>query len=164
MKLLIAILAFILVGCSAIKETSTTSTEAVTIPAVIIHDTLMVAVPYALEIQNGIDIDSAKRDYFVKNCKGTVNIDQDGLKATISYLSKDNKGKAETITQLGYEIEKKEQEIQATKTVTQTQSTPAMWWIWWHSLLFQGLALILGLVVGSVGLFFLQSSRKIFLP
>lgn len=162
MKHLITLyLTLLFVGCSNIKETTSTTTEPLTLPPVVIHDTVTVAIPYLVEVQNGIDIDSAKRDYFVKNCKGTMEIDKDGLRATISFLSRDNKGKAETITQLTAEVEKKKQELQVKTTTKTTESTPSNLWIFWNSFQYWISTFILGIIVGVVGLYILRLKTQL---
>lgn len=166
MKYFMILVTLLFIGCGTIKETTTTETLAQEIPAVVIHDTTFVAVPYEVQIINGIDIDSAKRDYFVKNCKGTMNIDKDGMKATISFLSKDNKGKAETIVQLTSEIEKKKQEIEGTKKTTETKSTPSDWWIFIASAKFWIPAIFFGLIIGVIGVIVLRMKTTLlkFIP
>jgi hypothetical protein len=157
---------FLLLGCGTIKETTITTTEPIKIPAVVIHDTISTYIPYEVFIQNGIDIDSAQRAYFIKNCNGTMEIDKDGLKATISFLSRDNRGKAQTITQLTAEVEKKQQEILQTKKTVSTESTPGDWWIFWASMKFWLSAIFLGILIGIVGTIILRMKTQLlkFIP
>ena len=147
MKCLPFLLLF-LVGCGTIKQTTTTTTEQQAIPKETVHDTAFVYIPYETLVYQGIDIDSAQRAYFVEHCKGTATINEGNLRATISYLSKDNKDKAEVITSLEYEIEKKEQIIQEKKTVTESKSTPGQLWIFFHSWQFTIPTALLFLVIG----------------
>jgi hypothetical protein len=141
-------LLFLFSACSTIKESTETSTTPVTVPAVAIHDTLLIPVELPMREET---IDSIGRWYLDNYCKGTVDVDKDGMKATINFWTKTTKRLADsldtakkTVIQLGYEIQKKEQIIQATKTVTTTESTPGQFWIWTHSFLFQFIAFALG--------------------
>jgi hypothetical protein len=127
---------FILCACGTIKETTTTETMGQVIPAVIIHDTVSIPIELPLTDEK---TDSIGREYLEKYCKGEVNVDQNGLKASLKFWmstakSKDQllSEKQKAVIQLGYEIEKKEQEIQTIKTTTETKSTPGNLWIFFH--------------------------------
>jgi hypothetical protein len=134
--LIILGLAILLVGCGTIKETTTTETIGQTIPATIIHDTISIPVELPLTDEK---TDSIGRAYLEKYCKGEVNVDQNGLKASLKFWmstakSKDQllNEKEKSIIQLGYEIENKEREIETIKTTTETKSTPGNLWILLH--------------------------------
>ncbi len=152
MKYLLIIASIIFIGCGTIKETVTTTTQEQVLPAIVIHDTVSVIVELPLTDEK---TDSIGRAYLEKYCKGEVNVDQNGLKASLKFWmntakSKDQllSEKQKTIMQLGYEIEKKEQIIQETKTTTETKSTPGNMWILFHSWIFTIPALILGAIIG----------------
>lgn len=171
MKFVTTFLALILIGCGTIKETTTTSTEAQTIPAVVIHDT--VGIPVELPLRDS-QIDSIGRWYLKTYCKGTAEIDQDGLKATVTFYTKtvqiqrDSLNvKSKMIIQLNTDLEKKEQIIQATKTITQTKETPGDWWILWNSAKFWIPSGFIGMILGAIGLFLLRLKTTLltkFLP
>ncbi len=160
MKCLPFLLLF-LVGCGTIKETTTTTTEGQIIPAVIIHDTVTIPVELPLTDEK---TDSIGRAYLEKYCKGEVNVDQNGLKASLKFWMSTAKNKdrllsekEKSIIQLGYEIEKKEQEIKEKKTITESKSTPGQLWIFFHSWQFTIPTGILFLVLG----FFLGRKTEI---
>jgi hypothetical protein len=145
-------IAGLLVGCGTIKETTTTEIAGQTIPAVIIHDT--VSIPVELPLRSEV-IDSIGRWYLENYCKGEVNVDQNGLKASLKFWMSTAKGKDQllnekqkAIIELGYEIEKKEQEIESVKKTTETKSTPGNLWILLNSWIFWIPALILGIIIG----------------
>ena len=151
MKYLPFLLLF-LVGCGTIKETTTTTTEGQIIPAVIIHDTVTIPVELPLTDEK---TDSIGRAYLEKYCKGEVNVDQNGLKASLKFWMSTAKNKdrllsekEKSIIQLGYEIEKKEQEIKEKKTITESKSTPGQLWIFFHSWQFTIPTALLFLVIG----------------
>jgi hypothetical protein len=151
MKLTILFISILLIGCGTIKETTTTETVGQTIPALIIHDT--VSIPVELPITSDM-ADSIGKWYLENFCKGEVNVDKDGLRASIKFWmttakSKDKllNEKENTIMQLGYEIEKKKQEIESIKTTTESKSTPGNLWILFHSWQFTIPAFILGALV-----------------
>ena len=151
MKYLPFLLLF-LVGCGTIKETTTTTTEGQIIPAVIIHDTVTIPVELPLTDEK---TDSIGRAYLEKYCKGEVNVDQNGLKASLKFWMSTAKNKdrllsekEKSIIQLGYEIEKKEQEIKEKKTITESKSTPGQLWIFFHSWQFTIPTALIFLVIG----------------
>jgi hypothetical protein len=151
MKYLPFLLLF-LVGCGTIKETTTTTTEGQIIPAVIIHDTVTIPVELPLTDEK---TDSIGRAYLEKYCKGEVNVDQNGLKASLKFWMSTAKNKdrllsekEKSIIQLGYEIEKKEQEIKEKKTITESKSTPGQLWILFHSWQFTIPTALIFLVIG----------------
>jgi uncharacterized protein YceK len=157
MKIIIFILSVLFLGgCGTIQQTTTTETEGQILPAVVVYDTVFYPFPYEVLVKDGIDIDSAQRAFFLEHCKGTVEIERDGLKARISFLARDNKEKAETVIQLTSEIEKKEQVIQTIKKITDTKTTPSDWWIFWASLKFWLPFSVLGIFIGAIGMIVLR--------
>jgi hypothetical protein len=154
------VFSLLLVGCGTIRETTTTTTEAVKIPPVIIHDTI--PIPIELPITDEVT-DSIGRSYLEKYCKGNVDVDRDGLKLQVSFWVNTTKAlkdslnsQKKTVLQLGYEIEKKEQEIQETKKVVETKKTPGDWWIFFASMKFWIPAIFLGLIIGVIGIILLR--------
>lgn len=158
----------IFIGCSTIKETTTTSTAEQIIPKRIVSDTQTVYIPLPLRSE---EIDSIGRWYLLNYCKGEANIDQNDLKATVKFyvqtvkVLKDSMNKQTALTiKLATELEAKEQKIKAITTVTEKKETPGGLWIWWNSARFWIPAFIVGVITGAVGLFLLRSKLKALLP
>jgi hypothetical protein len=150
-KLITVFLALILIGCGTIKETTTTSTDAIKIPATVVHDT--VGIPVELPLRDS-QIDSIGRWYLETYCKGTTEVDQNGLKATVSFYTKTVQvqrdslnAKSKMIIQMQTDLEEKEKTIQATKKTTETKETPGDWWIFWASAKFWIPAIFLGMII-----------------
>jgi hypothetical protein len=140
------------VGCGTIKQTTTTTTEQQTIPKEIIHDTLRIPIELPLTDER---TDSIGRWYLKNFCKGEMQVDEKGLKASIKFwmsssVKKDVElaKKEKEAIQLKYEIEKKEQIIQEKKTITESKSTPGQLWIFFHSWQFTIPTALLFLVIG----------------
>ena len=159
MKIFVYMLAitfvFLLWGCGTIKETTTTTTEAVKIPAVIVNHIDTIYITLNKEGYAFVSIDSLKQWTLENLCKGEIIIDTLGLKAKFTYSWKkivsslsDSLNNVIRMNQiLKADLEKKQQEIEATKTVKTTESTPGQWWIWTHSFLYQFLAAGLAVIV-----------------
>lgn len=168
MKYISIISIILFIGCGTIKETTTTETLPQTIPAVIVHDTTKVLTTLPI---NSTQADSIGRWYLENYCKGTENIDQNGLKATINFYVKTKQILADSLNRtsqmiltLQSDIKEKEKIIQGTKITTETKTTPGDWWILWASMKFWLPAGILGMIIGAIGFYLLRSKLKAFLP
>lgn len=135
MKPNIFLLAFFLIGCGTIKETTTTTTLPVTIPPVVIHDTVKSYIAWERTGYAFVNLDSLKEWTLINLCKGEKTIDTAGIKETISYsykrtirtLADSLKNLTRVVGILKIDLDKKEQIIQGTKTISQKESTPGDW-------------------------------------
>jgi hypothetical protein len=160
-------LLFLLSACSTIRETVSTTTEPIKIPAVIVNHIDTIYITLNKEGYAFVSIDSLKQWTLENLCKGEIIIDTLGLKAKFTYSWKkivsslsDSLNNVIRMNQiLKAELEKKQQEILETKTVKTTESTPGQLWIWTHSFLYQFLAAALAITI----LIILQMKLK-FLP
>ena len=164
MKPNIFLLAFFLIGCGTIKETTTTTTLPVTIPPVVIHDTVKSYIAWERTGYAFVNLDSLKEWTLINLCKGEKTIDTAGIKETISYsykrtirtLADSLKNLTRVVGILKIDLDKKEQIIQGTKTISQKESTPGDWGIFFASIKFWFPALILGIIIGAIGLIILK--------
>ena len=165
---------FMLSACGTIKETTTTTTEAVKIPAVIVNHIDTIYITLNKEGYAFVSIDSLKQWTLENLCKGEIIIDTLGLKAKFTYSWKkivsslsDSLNNVIRMNQiLKADLEKKQQEIEATKTVKTTESTPGQLWIFWNSKQYWISTFILGLIIGIIGLVLLRMKTTLlkFIP
>jgi hypothetical protein len=157
-------LALIFLGCGTIKETTTTTTEAIKIPATIVHDTTIRYLTLKKEGYAFVRIDSLKQWTLENLCKGEISIDTAGIKATFSYswkkaaetLSDSLNKQSRVIETLKAEVVNKEREIEATKKTTETKTTPGDWWIFVASAKFWIPFSILSFILGAVVIILLR--------
>ena len=178
MKIFVYMLAiafvFMLSACGTIKETTTTTTEAKTIQGVVVHDTVTRYIAYNMAGYAWVRIDSIKRSTLEEDCHGEVAIDSAGLKAKFTYswkgavatLQDSIKKQTRVIETLKATVERKPIEIEATKTVKTTESTPGQLWIFWNSKQYWFSTFILGLIIGIVGMIALRMKTNLlkFIP
>jgi hypothetical protein len=178
MKNIIITLVLLFIGCGTIKETSTTITAPVTVPPIIIHDTVYSYLEWKKEGYAFVNLDSVKHWTLENLCKGTVNIDTEGIKIRVSYSWQDvvsnlsdSLDRAQMvindmnrmIEQQKIDLIEKERIIQGTKTVIETKETPGDWWIFFASLKFSIPIFIFGIITGLIVLPKIQAIKK-FLP
>lgn len=112
-----SLLLLFICGCGTSYQISTEVKEKEhTVPAIQTTDTIYTMIPY-----DPVDEDSIGRAYLEKYCKGTADIDQDGLKARISFLVQGEGKLKATVIKLTADLEAKERTIKTldtTKTFT----------------------------------------------
>jgi hypothetical protein len=156
---------FLLLACGTIKETTTTTTEPIKIPAVVINHTDTLYLVLTKEGYGFVSVDSLKQWTLENLCKGELIIDTLGLKAKFTYswkkivssLSDSLNDQIRMNQILKADLEKKAQELQGKTTTKTTESTPGQLWIWTHSFLYQFLAAVFAITV----LIFLQLKMKL---
>jgi hypothetical protein len=164
-SIIFLLVAIFLIGCGVTK--TTTTTEAIKIPAVVIHKTDTLYLVLKKEGYGFVSIDSLKQWTLENLCHGELIIDTLGLKAKFTYSWKrivssltDSLNNQIRMNQiLKADLEKKKQEIEATKTVKET--TPGDLWIFFHSAKFWIPSFILGIILGIIGFIFLHAKLKV---
>lgn len=158
-------LSLIILGCGSSKETTTTTTRFEAVPAVFVIDTQYIVIPAVFDDSQA---DSIGRAYLEKYCKGSAEIDKDGLKATISfYIKKASQlqsalsEKHNLVIQLNTELEKKKQEIKSIVTTTEKKTEPSALWVWWASMKYWVSTLLIGILLGFITGWFVRSKFSI---
>lgn len=115
--MIVLMISFCVWGCGASYKSQTEVKEKEHIvPAIQTIDTVLIPVFFDTEDSGPCNPDSIGRAYLEKYCKGTADIDKDGLKAKISFLVREKGTLTATIIQLSADIEAKERKIKTLDT------------------------------------------------